>query len=557
MAMLRGAEALVECLKAAETKYVYGVIGTSIVGLLDGLYDAQDTIRYISCRHEQVAASMADAEGRLTRRPGVVALHSGPGALNSMISLANAAKDCSPVIAISGTIKRRLTGCDGMLELDHVRTFRPICRECVRVESTSAIPAAFSTVYKAAMSGPGGPALIEIPEDIWPDKAEVDMGELDLSIERPDPPSPDLVRDVAKRLKSSVHPLILCGAGIAYTHSEGALRKLAETWQIPVATTGNGRGGLDETHPLAVGRAGYGGGSPVADEALKKADFVLGIGCTISDMTTYEYTWPIQADLVVVNLDRDNDQKKVPLEPIYADAAVFLSQLSEAMGEPTDGERASWLDEIAPTKSMWETLLSTARSSTNTPLSPALVCERLRQLLPEDAIITVGAGMHLVYAMDFIPSHQPRTFLSAVNFGAMGFGFPAALAAKLIYPDRTVVGVLGDGDFMMTMQDLETAVRENIAVKIFIVNDNAYRVLAFRQKVQFGGRVYGSEHANPDFVKLAECFGAKAWRLERPEDVDAGVEEALACPGPAIVEIVADPNDVPPTNLDAALRMSD
>jgi len=158
--------------------------------------------------------------------------------------------------------------------------------------------------------------------------------------------------------------------------------------------------------------------------------------------------------------------------------------------------------------------------------------------------------------MDFIPSRQPRAFLSAVNFGALGFDFPAALAAKLIYPERTVVGILGDGDFMMTMQDLETAVRENIAVKIFIVNDNAYRVLAFRQKVQFAGRVYGSEHANPDFVRLAESFGVKALRLESPSDVEAGVQEALDSAGPAVVEIVADPNDVPPTNLDAALHMS-
>src|SRR6516165_10537678 len=158
----RGTDAVTQCLSQMGVKRVYGVIGTSIVGFLDGLYEVRETIRYISCRHEQVAASMADAEGRLTRRPGVVALHSGPGALNAMISLANAAKDCSPVIAIAGSIKRRLQGCDGMLELDHVRVFQPICRATFRIDDVRTIPAIFTHAWNAAMSGPCGPVLVEV-----------------------------------------------------------------------------------------------------------------------------------------------------------------------------------------------------------------------------------------------------------------------------------------------------------------------------------------------------------------------------------------------------------
>ena len=171
-------------------------------------------------------------------------------------------------------------------------------------------------------------------------------------------------------------------------------------------------------------------------------------------------------------------------------------------------------------------------------------------------MITVGAGLHLLYPMAFIPCRRPLTFLSAVNFGAMGFGFPAALAAKLVHPEREVVAILGDGDFMMTVQDLETAVREQIAVRIFIINDNAYRVLAFRQKVQWQGHVYGSLHGNPDFCKLAESFGVSAWRLSEATQVDKVLDAALAQPGPSLVEIVTSPDDLPPTNLEAALRMS-
>lgn len=556
MTKLRGTDAVTACLERMQVRRVYGVIGTSIVGFLDGLYDARERIRYVSCRHEQVAGSMADAEGRLTRRPGVVALHSGPGALNAMISLANAAKDCSPVLAIAGSIKRKLVGCDGMLELDHVRVFRPLCRGTFRIEAVSDVPRVMSAAWKAALGGPGGPVLVEVPEDVWVDRGEVDLDELDLTVDEPPAvPRAELVR-LAERLWSAARPVILAGAGVAYTQSGELLARLAERGQIPVATTGNGRGALSELHPLSLGRAGYGGGNPVADEALKRADFILAVGCTVSDMTTYEYTWPIQGEIVAVNLDHDNDQKRVPIEAVYADAGRFLRDLTAVVAELSADDRFNWIEELAPQRETWHNLRVSSLGADRQPMSPAYVCDQLRERLAGDAIVSVGAGMHLLYPMAFLPSRQPSTFLSAVNFGAMGFGFPAALAAKLVYPQRQVVSVLGDGDFLMTVQDLETAVREQIAVRLFVVNDNAYRVLAFRQRVQLSGRVYGSLHHNPDFLKLAEAFHLPAWRVSAAEQVAEVLDAALAEPGPSLVEIVTDPDDIPPTNLEAAMHMS-
>jgi len=556
MARRRGTDALTQCLAAMKVRRIYGVIGTSIVGFLDGLYEARNTIRYVSCRHEQVAGSMADAEGRLTRRPGVVALHSGPGALNAMISLANAAKDCSPVLAIAGSIKRKLQGCDGMLELDHVRVFRPLCRGTFRIEAVRDIPKIMSLAWKATMSGPGGPALVEVPEDIWVDHDEVDLVELDLTVEAPPQVPKERLGEIARRLLDAARPVLLAGAGVSYTKAGDRLQKLSERWGIPVVTTGNGRGAVSELHPLSLGRAGYGGGNPVADEALRRADFILGVGCTMSDMTTYEYTWPIQADVVVVNLDKDNDQKRIPLDAVYADARQFLDDFLAALDREGPRERVAWIGELEPSRQAWKNLLDNARSATRQPVSPALVCDRLRERLPQEAIVAVGAGMHLLYPMAFIPSTRPLTFLSAVNFGAMGFGFPAALAAKLIFPDRPVIAVLGDGDFLMTVQDLETAVREQIPVRIFIVNDNSYRVLAFRQRVQFQGHVYGTLHGNPDFCKLADSFGVPAWRIDEPGQIDGVLDAALAAAGPSLVEIVTATDDIPPMNLEAAMRMS-
>lgn len=557
MTMMRGTDALAHCLEQMGTQRVYGVIGTSIVGLIDGLYERRQQMRYISCRHEQVAASMADAEGRLTRRPGVVVLHSGPGALNAMISLANAAKDCSPVIAISGTIKRKLSGCDGMLELDHVRVFRPLCKEAIRVETVGDIPRAFSQVFQAAMSGPGGPALLEVPEDLWEDRAEVNLAELDLNLPAPAAPEDRDVADIVERLLRAAKPVILAGAGVAYRGVQDALRQFAERLQAPVCTTGNGRGVLSETHPLSLGRAGYGGGTPVADEALRQADLIVGIGCTLSDMTSYEYTWPIAADVVVVNLDRDNDQKKIPLEAIYADAGEFLRLALAELERRQVAGRTSWQTALADKQAEWRNLLATSAAAERRPLSPAYVCRRLDEMLPHDAIVTVGAGMHLLYPMAFMPSRGPLQFLSAVNFGAMGFGFPAALAAKLVYPQRTVLAVQGDGDFLMTVQDLETAVREKIGVKLLVINDNSYRVLAFRQRVQFNGHVYGSEHGNPDLMKLADSFGVPSWRLQGNDPIEPALTAFVEARTPALLEIVTDPQDIPPTNLEAAMRMSE
>lgn len=557
MSTMRGADLVAACLGRMQVQRVYGVIGTSIVGLIDGLYQARETIRYVSCRHEQVAASMADAEGRLTRRPGVTVLHSGPGTLNAMISMANAAKDCSPMIAISGATKRRLRGCDGMLELDHVRVFAPLCRATYRVNTVDEIPLVFGSAYQAAMSGPGGPVLVEVAEDLWTDRGAVSLSALDLSL--PAAPRADEaeVEDALRRLAQARRPLILAGSGVSSAWANNRLLELAERLQAPVATTGNGRGALPETHPLCLGRAGFGGGNIVADEALRRADFILGIGCTLSDMSTYEYTWPIVADVLVANLDRDNDQKKFPVEAIYADAGEFLAQLLEKWMRENKPPCAQWTEQLAEARTSWGHLLTAARQSRDGYGSPAQVAELLDSILADDAIVAVGAGMHLLYPSAFIRTRSPNGYLSAVNFGSMGFGLAAAMAAKLTRPDRTVIAWLGDGDFLMTVQDLETAVRESIPIKIFVVNDNSYRVLAFRQRLQFEGHVHGSMHANPNLLQLADSFGIRAWRLNSAQATESVVRQALAHDGPALVEIVTATDDLPPTNLQAAMRMSE
>ncbi|MDM7999215.1 MAG: thiamine pyrophosphate-binding protein [Dehalococcoidia bacterium] len=555
---MTGAQALVQALLKMGTARIYGIIGTSNVAFVDALYDVRGEIRYVSCRHEQVAASMADAEGRLTGRPGVVLVHSGPGALNALISAGNAYKDSSPMMIITGAVKRRLAKCDGMLEVDHRRVFAPLCKGTFRPESAAEIPGVFSLAYRAAMSGARGPVLIEIPEDVWIEKAEIDIDQMPLAADPPPPVDRADVKAALDMLTAARLPLVLSGGGVAYSHSSPDLVKFVEALSLPVITTGNGRGTIPETHPLCLGRVGFGGGNVVADKALEKCDALLCLGAGISDMTSYEFTSPIGAtNIMVVNISPECLSPQAPKSKlIVGDAADFLRQALAELGGRREAPRGLWTEALAEARELWNLIVWSCASRQGKLPCPGHVIRQLAGKVPEDTIVSVGAGMHLLYPMVYMPAKHPLCYLSTVNFGSMGFGLAAAMAAKSVYPQRTVVAVLGDGDFMMTMQDLETAVREGLDIKIVILNDFRYRVLNFRQKLQFGGRIIGTEHNNPDFAQLAKCFGAAGYRLDSPEQVDRVLDSALAAKGPVVVDVIIDPEDMPPMNAEATLRMS-
>jgi len=554
--MMNGGQALAGALLKMGAERVFGIIGTSNIGFVDALFEVKDKLRYISCRHEQVAASMADAEGRLTGRPGVVLVHSGPGALNAMISAGNAYKDCSPFIIITGAVKRKLAASDGMLELDHRRLFAPLCKGTFRIGATTEVPGVFAEAYRAAMSGARGPVLIEVPEDVWVEAAEVDLESMVLEAEAPPPLKEDDVRSAIDMLSAAKLPLVLAGGGVAYAGASGEMVKFAEHMQVPVASTGNGRGVIPETHPLALGRAGFGGGSLVADKALERADALLCIGCGISDMTTYEFTLPLGMDnIMVASISGYMAPQAPPARVSLCDAAEFLAA-ANAMQVEKSGTTEAWTEALADARATWGMMLDGALARPGDLPSGARLARGLAARLPAGAVVCVGAGTHLLYAMDFMPCTEPLTFMSTVNFGSMGFGFAANLAARAIDPKRASIAMLGDGDFAMTLQDLETAVRESLGVKVFVMNDSQYRVLNIRQKLSFAGRVHGTEHGNPDFAELARSFGAAGYRLDREELIEEVLDSALAEEGPVVVDVIIDPEDLPPLNLEATLRMS-
>ncbi len=553
------AHVLLEGIKAMGARRIYGVVGTSNVAFVSAVHDHREDLRYISCRHEQVAGSMADTEGRLTGIPGVVVTHSGPGTVNALLSVACAFKDHSPMICISGAVKRKLEGTGGQLEADHLHVFGPFCKGVFRIEHAREGASVLAEAYRLALSGAKGPVLIEVPEDVWGEEATEGTPEFRFVTD----PKPSVrVEDVERmieRMKAAERPLLISGGGVASAGASDRMVRLAEALQAPVITTGNGRGTVSETHPLCLGRVGFGGGNTVADTALSRADVILGLGCTINDLMTYEYTLPMEGEVFLVNLDREATEKSTfeARDWIEADPGDYLDLAVDRVQGYEPPSRHEWWGVLKPVQEQWDASLQASIASDKIPLSPGRVVHELSRILPPDHIVAVGSGMHVMYPMSFLPCLRPLSYLQSVNFGAMGFGFPAALAAGLIHPEREVVVIIGDGDFMMTVQDLETAVRERIRVRVLVINDGMYRVLNFRQRMQYEGRVIGTCHGNPDFADLARTFGAEGWRLERPEEIRPVLEAALRTEGPAVVDAIVDPDDMPPANIEAALRMSE
>jgi acetolactate synthase-1/2/3 large subunit len=556
---LSGAEMLATCLERAGVQRIYGIVGTSNIAFVNALYDKRDRIRYVSARHEQVAASMADAEGRLTGRPGVCLTHSGPGTLNATMSVANAYKDCSPLILISGTVRSALKGSDGLIEADHGKVIEPVCKGAFQVLDLAEMPAVFSSAYRLAMTPAKGPVLIEVPENLWQTVGEMNPEAIDLGVSAAPTVDPSTLDEVFQAFKGASRPVLLSGAGVFEADAAPYVRRLSEEANVRVVTTGNGRGVIPESHDLCFGRVGF-FGNPVADQAIAQADLILGLGCCLSDLITWEYTAELSGKVILVNADPEAaliqpESYPVDLRFIGGDVGQFLDEFLQRFDREPARKSDDCMDSILPVKEQWEAQLEAAISSDKTPLSAGRVVRALSDLAPEGAIFTGGAGLSTLYVNCFTQIKSPKSFFAPNNFGAMGFGFPALLASGIIAPDRPCLCILGDGDFMMTLQDIETAVREGVRGVVLILNDNSYRALRYSQQILFEGRIYGTEHSNPDFIKLAEAFGAAGYVIETPDRIVPVLEEALACGKLAIVDARIDPEDPAPANIEAMLKM--
>jgi len=532
---MTGAKALIESLKRQKVDVIFGIPGGAIIPIHDELYDTTE-IRHILMRHEQCAAHAADGYARASGRVGVCMATSGPGATNLVTGIANAYMDSSPIVAFTGQVPRPLIGKDAFQETDIVGITTPITKYNFQVQKASEIPRIVKTAFYIASTGRPGPVLVDLPKDV---QTETDDIEFDDDIEirgyRPNyEPHPLQIERAADLLANAERPVIIAGGGIIFSGASLELVALAELLQAPVSTTLMGKGCIPEDHPLCLGLLGM-HGTIASNLTVSEADVLLAVGMRFSDRTTgkVEKFCP-DAKIIHIDIDTAEIGKNIqPHVPIVADAKRALKALYKRLIKKfRKKERSAWMSRIKELKQQHEEM------SNKSGLSPPRLLKELRKMLPVDAIITTEVGQNQMWAALYLKAYKPRTFISSGGLGTMGFGFPASLGAKVACPDVPVVDIAGDGSFLMTEQDLASSVTEKIPV-IVIIFDNRFLGMVAQWQRLFYDRRYSSIDLGktPDFVKLAEAFGAQGIYAGSLSEFKRAVQTALKSDVTTVIDV--------------------
>jgi acetolactate synthase-1/2/3 large subunit len=539
MLELSGSRALVKALEREGVSTIFGLPGGAIMPVYDALLDSG--IRHILARHEQSAAHMADGYARASGRPGVCMATSGPGSTNLVTGIANAHLDSSPVVAFTGQVPRAMIGRDAFQEADIIGITAPITKYNHQVRSASEIPGIVKKAFFIATSGRPGPVLVDLPKDVQTEVGGVEFsGAVEVrGFSPPSDPDPELVGKAADLLAEAEAPFIMAGGGVRISNGHQELVKLAELLMAPVGTTLMGKGCIREDHPLSVGVIGM-HGSPLANTLVLRADALLAVGTRFSDRTTCDMKeFCKEAKIIHVDIDRaEIGKNKGVCLGIEGDARKALAMLRERLAERLKGERPThWYDRIKHVKEKLQ------NEEGDGGLSAPKLVKRLRKLLPEDAIVTTEVGQNQMWASLHFKAYGPRNFITSGGLGTMGFGFPAAIGAKVARPEVPVVDIAGDGSFQMTMNSLATSVSERIPVVVVILNNRMLGMVAQWQRLFFGGRYSAVEIEPPDFAKIAEAYGAQGLRAESMEEFERAVKAALGSDVTTVIDVPISPEE--------------
>ncbi len=549
--MKTAAEVVAQMLANAGVKHVFGISGDSVLALMDAI-ERTPGIEYMTVRHEQVGASMADGYARVTGNPGVVLAHMGPGVCNLVIGLASAYRDSSPVIALTGVRELRKIGRDSWHEIDQLALLRPVTKWNTRIISPDRALRVMRTAMSQALGGRPGPVHVELPKDIAPAESKVEIGEpLSFAAIREATrvaPNPALVAKACDMLLSAARPVILAGGGVLRSAASAELLAFACLFPMPVVTTTKGRSSIPEDHPLCAGPMGQ-YGTPFGGNEVKEADVLLALGCRFSDVSTRDWslispgTKIIHVDIDPKELGRQYDEALSML----GDAKMFLQSAIEEMKRRGGAQRFKGPLEAHPRIAAMVEGREAERkaffdpsATVSAPGKPHVLVNEIASVLKPNAIVALGAGLYSRFC-GRIRVTTPGSYLKSLGLGALGWAFPAALGAKLGEPSRQVVALMGDADFLTVMQDLETAVRENIAVTIVIFNDFGHGSIRELQKRDFGGRVVGSDSRDVPFHEFARMMGALGTRVSKPEEIKPALGKILDSGKPGLLEITIDP----------------
>ena len=543
---LSGAKIVVEELKDEGVEVAFGIPGGVLLDLYDVLYK-QDALRHILMRHEQCAAHAADGYARVSGRTGVCIATSGPGATNLVTGLANANMDSAPVVALTGQVVTSAIGTNAFQEASTFTITMPVTKHNFLVKRTEDLPKVIHNAFYIASTGRKGVVLIDLPKDVLSDVAEVDLHPKETFAGYKPNIKPNKVqtKKTAEVLANAERPLILAGGGIISSDASEELRRLAELLGAGVVTTLMGKGAIPETHPLCLGMAGM-HGHLYANRAINECDALLALGTRFSDRLT---AWQLDqfapdATLIHVDIDAAEINKNMPVDiPIVGDVKLALHDILKWLEKKQKlGGKSVWLQRIKEMHSACEECIHDIRRA-GSSLSDMFIKE-LSVILDDDAIITTEVGQCQMFAAHYYMTKKPRTFITSGGLGTMGFGFPAAIGAKIAAPDKKVVDIAGDGSFLMTCQDLATCIESDIPVVVCIL-DNRYLGMVRQWQELFFDKKYSHTGLGltPDFVKLAEAFGCYGERVEKPEDLEGALNNAFESGKPAVIDMIVGKDD--------------
>jgi len=541
MVRMTGARALLETLRRQRVDAIFGIPGGAMIPVYDALYDME--IRHVLMRHEQCAAHAADGYARASGRVGVCMATSGPGATNLVTGIANAYMDSSPVVAFTGQVPKAYIGKDSFQETDIIGITTPITKCNFQVRSASEIPQTVKKAFYIASSGRPGPVLIDLPKDTQIESAEMDFDDdIELRGYRLNyEPHPLQIERAVDLLTQAERPVIVAGGGVIASNASSELLALAELLLAPVATTLMGKGCIPENHPLSLGLLGM-HGTIASNTLVPEADVLLAVGVRFSDRTTGDVEgFCPEAQIIHIDIDPSEIGKNVkPHVPIVADAKRALRALYERLNQRLRSrERSLWLSRVQELKREHEEMMRSEGG-----LKPPRLLVELRKLLPEDAIVTTEVGQNQMWAALYLKAYKPRTFISSGGLGTMGFGFPAAIGAKVACPDVPVVDIAGDGSFLMTEQDLASSVTSGIPIIVVVLNNSMLGMVAQWQRLFYNRRYSQVDlRRTPDFVKLAEAFGAQGFRVGSLEEFLRAVKEAMKSEVTTVIDVPISPEE--------------
>ena len=544
-----GGRAVVELLKAEGVRHIFGIVGSTFLDVLDRLYD-DSSVEYINVRHEQAAAFMADGLARVTDRPGVCLVTSGPGATNLLTGVAAAYVAHSPVVVLVGGIALDHYQKDAFQEFDLISMFRPVTKQAIQINKPERIPELVRGALRVAMSGRPGPVFVEIPRDVLSGTvpAVAALAPERYRVTHAQPPHADAVRDAAGRLRQAVRPLLIVGGGASRAGAGELVVELSDRHGIPMITAYGRNDAVPNAHPLYLGPLGR-AGAPEAAAACRRADVIVAVGSRLAQFTTQFDDRYIRPGTAIIQIDleaRDIGRYYPVAVGIHADARetcrALLRELDRDRGPARD---PSWLKEAETLRASRQARLAAEESLSARPMKPQRVYAELRRVLPPATIVALDAGAAPAYGYDRLSFARPRTFLTPLDLGGLGFAFPVALGAKLGRPDAPVVAIHGDGGYLMNAQELETAVRHRIGVVTIVMNNNCWGSEKAYQKHFYGGRYIGCDIGNPRYDQFARLFGAAGYYVEHPDQVGDAVTKALSENAPAVIEIPIDPDEFP------------